>query len=78
MHRYRYHRKGRAGLSMLASSRMLLLPHSYEAAVKLLLDKEGLDPDSKNADGRTLLSRAAKNGHGAVVKLLQSRGALSL
>jgi ankyrin repeat protein len=57
---------------------MLLLPHSYEAAVKLLLDKEGLDPDSKNADGRTLLSRAAKNGHGAVVKLLQSRGALSL
>jgi hypothetical protein len=49
MHRYRYHRKGRAGLSMLASSRMLLLPHSYEAVVKLLLDKGGLDPDSKNA-----------------------------
>ena len=40
--------------------------------VKLLLDKEGVDPDSKDSTyDRTPLSWAAENGHEAVVKLLQ-------
>ena len=47
--------------------------------MKLLLEKKGVDPDSKDtAYGRTPLSWAAQHGHEAVVKLLQSRGALSL
>jgi len=45
--------------------------NGHEAVVKLLLDKEGVDPDSKGSYyNRTPLSRAAKNGHEAVVKLL--------
>jgi ankyrin repeat protein len=44
------------------------------AAVKLLLDKDGVDPDSKdNKYGRTPLSWAARNGHEVLVKLLQSQ-----
>jgi ankyrin repeat protein len=42
----------------------------YKAVVKLLLAKDGVDPDS---DGQTPLSWAAENGHKAVVKLLESR-----
>ena len=42
----------------------------HEAVVKLLLDKEGVDPDSKDNYGRTPLSWAAEKGHEAVVKLL--------
>jgi ankyrin repeat protein len=39
--------------------------------VKLLLDKEGVDPDSKDTfNGRTPLWRAAAKGYDAVVKLL--------
>ena len=52
--------------------------NGHEAVVKLLLEKEGVDPDSKDADGRTPLWWAAANGYEAVVKLLQSPGALSL
>jgi hypothetical protein len=45
-----------------------------EAVVKLLLAKEGVDPDSKDGwDGQTPLSWAAKNGHEAVVKLLLAK-----
>jgi ankyrin repeat protein len=40
--------------------------------VKLLLEKDGVDLDSKDEDGRTPLSWAAKNGHEAVMKLLTS------
>jgi ankyrin repeat protein len=38
--------------------------------VKLLLDKEGVDPDSKDSSGKTPLSWAAEKGHEAVVKML--------
>jgi ankyrin repeat protein len=38
--------------------------------IKLLLGKEGVDPDSKCGCGRTPLSWAAENGYEAVVKLL--------
>jgi len=38
--------------------------------IKLLLDKEGVDPDSKDHNGRTPLWRAAADGDEAVVKLL--------
>jgi ankyrin repeat protein len=44
--------------------------NGHEAAVKLLLDKEGIDPDSKDYYGQTPLARAAANGHEGVVKLL--------
>jgi ankyrin repeat protein len=43
----------------------------HETVVRLLLAKDGVDPDSKNSEyGRTPLSWAAENGHEAVVKLL--------
>ena len=41
--------------------------------VKLLLAREGVDPESKNPDGRTPLSWAAERGHEAVVGLLLAR-----
>jgi ankyrin repeat protein len=44
--------------------------------IKLLLDKERVDPDSKDAKyGGTPLWRAAANEHEAVVKLLVEKGA---
>ena len=43
-----------------------------EFVVRLLLMKNEIDPDSLDEDGRTSLSWAARNGHEAVVKLLQS------
>ena|SRR5947209_3420468 len=47
----------------------------HEAVVKLLLDKEGVDPDSKDTIyGQTPLSLAAESGHEAVVKLLLDKG----
>jgi hypothetical protein len=48
----------------------------YDAVIKLLLDKERVDPDSKDAKyGGRPLWRAAANGHEAVVKLLVEKGA---
>jgi ankyrin repeat protein len=44
--------------------------------VELLLAKDDVDPDSKDKDGQTPLSRAAEYEHEAVVKLL--RRAISL
>jgi ankyrin repeat protein len=44
--------------------------------VKLLLATGGVDPDSKDEDGRTPLSRATADGHEGVMKLLQSRNDL--
>jgi ankyrin repeat protein len=41
--------------------------------VQLLLEREGVDADSKDEHGRTPLLQAAKNGHEAVVKLLLER-----
>ena len=38
--------------------------------MKLLLAKEGVDPDSKDKDNQTPLLWAARSGHEAVVKLL--------
>jgi ankyrin repeat protein len=45
----------------------------HEAVVKLLLSKDGVNPDFKDDNGRTSLSWAAGNGHEAVVKLLLSK-----
>jgi ankyrin repeat protein len=42
--------------------------------VKLLLAKDGVNPNSKNGDyGQTPLSLAAEKGHEAVVKLLLAK-----
>jgi ankyrin repeat protein len=38
--------------------------------VKLLLANDGVDPDSKDTDGRTPLLWAAENGYEAVVQVL--------
>ena len=41
--------------------------------MKLLLATDGVDPDSKDNDGRTPLSWAAEHGNAAVVELLPER-----
>jgi ankyrin repeat protein len=46
----------------------------HEVVVKLLLEKEGVDPDSQDSGGWTPLWWAAKNGHDAVVKRLLEKG----
>jgi ankyrin repeat protein len=38
--------------------------------VVLLLERDDVNPDAKDNGGRTALSRAAENGHKAVVALL--------
>jgi ankyrin repeat protein len=47
--------------------------NGHDAVVKLLLDKDGVGPDSKDRNGGMPLWRAAENGHEAVVKLLLDR-----
>jgi ankyrin repeat protein len=42
--------------------------------VKLLLHTGNVDADSKNNDGQTPLSWAARNGHEAIIKLLLNTG----
>lgn len=63
---------------MLASSRMLLLPHSYEAVVKLLLDMGASTRTPRTLMVGRCCRGPQRTGTEAVVKLLQSRGALSL
>jgi len=49
--------------------------NGHKAVVKLLLAKDGVDPDCKDTEyGLTPLSWAAVNGHEAVVKLLLAKG----
>jgi ankyrin repeat protein len=48
----------------------LAAENGHEAVVRLLLATTGVDPDLRDSDGRTPLSRAAQKGHEAVVKLL--------
>ena len=50
----------------------------HEAVVKLLLDKEGVDPDSQDKYGWRPLSFATAYKHEAIAKLLQSHSTLSL
>ena len=45
----------------------------HEALMKLLLEREDVDPNSSGRDGRTPLSYAAERGHEDVVKLLLER-----
>jgi ankyrin repeat protein len=56
------------GSGMTALS--LAVRHGNEEVVKLLLNAECVNADSRDQDGRTPLSHAAWHGHGAVVKLL--------
>src|SRR6202043_1169046 len=44
--------------------------NGHEAVAKLLLDKEGVDPDSKDPNGRTSLWWAAMKGDEAAAKSL--------
>jgi ankyrin repeat protein len=41
--------------------------------VKLLFERDGVDPDSKDSKGRTPLSWAAEKAHKAIVELLLAK-----
>jgi ankyrin repeat protein len=49
----------------------LAAEYGHEAVVKLLVEQEDVEADSKDANGRTPLSWAPGYRHEAVVKLLQ-------
>ncbi|OBT84087.1 hypothetical protein VE02_07008 [Pseudogymnoascus sp. 03VT05] len=48
--------------------------NGHESAVKLLLNMDGVEPDSRDNFSRTPLSRAAMVGHAAVVESLLAQG----
>jgi ankyrin repeat protein len=50
----------------------------HEAVVKLLVERDDVEADSKDQYGLTPLLWAAESGHEAVVKLLQFSERLSL
>jgi len=52
---------------------LLAAGNGNEAVVKLLLTKDGVDPDSKDNTDRTPLWWAARSGREAVVKLLLAK-----
>jgi ankyrin repeat protein len=52
--------------------------NGHEAVVKLLLAKDGVNPDAKDRHDETPLWRAAARGHEAVVKLLLAKGDVNL
>ena len=52
---------------------MLAVESGHEAVVKLLVERDDVEADSKDKNGRTPLSHAAERGHEAVVKLLVER-----
>lgn len=45
----------------------------YNKVVKLLLESDGIDVNSKDGDDRTAMSCAAEKGHEAVVRLLLAK-----
>ena len=47
----------------------------HEAVVRLLMESEGIKPDSKDSNGYTPLTWAACYGHEAVAELLLKKGA---
>ena len=51
----------------------VLNPMRHETVVKLLVERNDVDADSKDENGRTPLSWAGAGGHEAVVKLLAER-----
>ena len=60
---------------MAAGHRFRLpLSFGYEGVVKILLEREEVNPDKPDSDGRTPLSFAAEDGHEGVVKILLGRG----
>jgi hypothetical protein len=50
----------------------------HEAVVKLLVERDNVEADSKENHGQTPLSRAAADGHEAVVKALLARDDVGL
>ncbi|KFY29889.1 hypothetical protein V493_02217 [Pseudogymnoascus sp. VKM F-4281 (FW-2241)] len=52
---------------------LLAAKDGHEAVVKLLLEKQGVEPNSKDNNSQTPLSLAAESGYGAVVRLLPAK-----
>ncbi|KAH7370656.1 hypothetical protein BKA65DRAFT_418335 [Rhexocercosporidium sp. MPI-PUGE-AT-0058] len=68
---YKYILKGQYGLTPLS----WVAGNGYDPAVKLLLAKDGIDPDLQDSQySRTPLSWAVEGGHEAVAKLLLETG----
>ncbi|KAI1422871.1 ankyrin repeat-containing domain protein [Xylaria sp. FL1777] len=64
------HRQGRAPKPGPLTSLLISSVIGLEAVVRLLLLENNPDLESKDIDSRTPLSRAAGNGHAALVQLL--------
>ena len=58
----------------MTKHRYRLLPRRHNSVVELHLEREGVDPNSSNNNGRAPLSFATEGGHEGVVRLLQETG----
>jgi ankyrin repeat protein len=52
-------------------------PISHDSVVKLLLQTDGIDINSKDDDVQIALSRASENGHDSTAQLLLPVGAIA-
>ena len=57
----------------LLDAALVVAERGHEAVVRLLVERNDVEAESKDEDGRTSLFWAAKKGHHAIVMLLETK-----